>query len=163
MDRKKDFIKIIKSNEGLIFKVAGLYSNSLEDRDDLVQEIVYQLWKSFDTFNAQSKLSTWMYRVALNTSVFHLKKTKRTVPTIPIEQSDFGMSDELEKEEEERIERLYEQIQRLNLLERGIVLLYLEGKSHEEISSITGLSITNIGTRLSRIKEKMKTEINKTV
>jgi RNA polymerase sigma-70 factor (ECF subfamily) len=162
MDRKKDFINIIKTNEGLIFKVAGLYTNSDEDRDDLVQEIVYQLWKSFDTFNEQSKLSTWMYRVALNTAIFQLNKTKRTISTIPIDKGDFGLVDDLEKAEEERIKQLYEQIQKLNLLEKGIVLLYLEGKSHEEIATITGLSISNVGTRLSRIREKMKTEIHKT-
>ncbi len=162
MDRKKDFINIIKTNEGLIFKVAGLYTNSDEDRDDLVQEIVYQLWKSFDTFNEQSKLSTWMYRVALNTAIFQLNKTKRTISTIPIDKGDFGLVDDLEKAEEERIKQLYEQIQKLNLLEKGIVLLYLEGKNHEEIATITGLSISNVGTRLSRIREKMKTEIHKT-
>jgi RNA polymerase sigma factor (sigma-70 family) len=162
MDRKKDFINIIKTNEGLIFKVAGLYTNSDEDRDDLVQEIVYQLWKSFDTFNEQSKLSTWMYRVALNTAIFQLNKTKQTISTIPIDKWDFTLADDLEKVEEERIKQLYEQIHRLNLLEKGIVLLYLEGKSHEEIATITGLSLSNVGTRLSRIREKMKTEINKT-
>lgn len=69
MDKKDHFTKVVKKNEGLIFKVATIYTNSLQDREDLYQEIVFQLWKSFDSYNEQSKLSTWMYRVAMNTAI----------------------------------------------------------------------------------------------
>ncbi|CAM4124666.1 RNA polymerase sigma factor [Gillisia limnaea] len=161
MDTKSRFTKIIKENEGLIYKVTTLYTNSVQDRKDLYQEIVYQLWKSFDSFNEQAKLSTWMYRVALNTAIFNLKQTKRRIQTTSIDFRTEQPSEEIDKTEEERINLLYEHIQMLNLLEKGIILLYLEGKSHEEIASIVGISISNVGTKISRIREKIKSQIIK--
>lgn len=161
MDTKSRFTKIIKENEGLIYKVTTLYTNSVQDRKDLYQEIVYQLWKSFDSFNEQAKLSTWMYRVALNTAIFNLKQTKKRIQTTFIDFRTEQPSEEIDKTEEERISLLYEHIQMLNLLEKGIILLYLEGKSHEEIASIVGISISNVGTKISRIREKIKSQIIK--
>ena len=162
MDKKSRFIKVIKKNEGLIFKVATLYANSLQDREDLYQEIVFQLWKSFDTFSEQSKLSTWMYRVAMNTAIYNLKSIKKQVNTIPIDLETMPFADVTDKAEEERIKLLYRNIQKLNLLERGIILLYLEGKSHQEIAGIIGITNSNVGTKISRIKEKLKSQIIKT-
>lgn len=161
MDKKDRFTDVIKKNQGLIFKVATLYTNSLEDREDLYQEIVFQLWKSFDTFNEQSKLSTWMYRVAMNTAIYNLKSSKRKVNTIPIDFQTERFADVLDKTEEERIKVLYEQIQRLSLLEKGLILLYLEDKSHQEIASIIGITTSNVGTKIARIKERLKTQIIK--
>lgn len=161
MDTKSRFIKVIKENEGLIYKITTLYTNSVQDRSDLYQEIVYQLWKSFGSFKEHSKLSTWMYRVALNTAIYNLKQTKKRIETTPIDLKTDQLADDLEKTEEERIKLLYEHIQRLNLLEKGIILLYLEGKSHEDIASIVGISISNVGTKISRIREKLKSQITK--
>lgn len=161
MDKKTEFIKIIQENEGLIFKITTFYTNSGQDRDDLYQEIVYQLWKSYDTFNKKSKLSTWMYRVALNTAIYHLKQSKKGIPTVSIDGTLFQFSDAHDQAEEERILTLYAHIQQLNLLERGIILLYLEGKSHQEIAEIIGISSSNVGTKISRIKEKLKNQITK--
>lgn len=161
MEIQERFTRVIKENEGLIFKITTLYTNSSQDRNDLYQEIVYQLWKSFDSFNGQSKISTWLYRVALNTAIYHLKQTKRRVATIPIDLNTERFTDDGNKEEEERIKQLYEHIQLLNLLEKGITLLYLEGKSYDEIASIIGISASNVGTKISRIKEKLKSQITK--
>ncbi|WP_181309045.1 RNA polymerase sigma factor [Rufibacter sp. XAAS-G3-1] len=161
MNRKDQFTQVIKENKGLIFKVAALYTNTIQDRNDLYQEIVYQLWKSFGSFNQQSKLSTWLYRVALNTAIYHLKQSKRRVDTIPLDLEADRFSEEHDRTEEERIQLLYAQIQQLNLLERGIILLYLEGKSYEEIAAIIGITASNVGTRISRIKEKLRTQITK--
>lgn len=161
MDIKKRFIKVIKENEGLIFKITTLYANSHQDRMDLYQEIVYQLWKSFKSFNEKSKLSTWMYRVALNTAIYNLKQTKKRINTTAININKDQLADDIDETEEERIKLLYEHIQMLNLLERGLIFLYLEGKSHEEIASIIGINISNVGTKISRIKEKLKTQITK--
>lgn len=152
---------MIKANEGLIYKITTLYTDEKQDRKDLYQEIVYQLWKSFGSFQEQSKLSTWMYRVALNTAIFHLKKTKKRVDTIPFELEMDSLIAEEDKVEEDRIKLLYEQIQQLNLLEKGIILLFLEGKSHQEIGEIVGISVSNVGTKISRIKEKLKSQIKK--
>ena len=102
-----------------------------------------------------------MYRVSLNTAIYQLKQTKRRINTIPIDLETQLFSDDRDKEEEERIKLLYQQIQLLNLLEKGIIILYLDGKSHEEIASIVGISISNVGTRISRIKVKLRTQIIK--
>ncbi|MCR9017006.1 RNA polymerase sigma factor [Aquiflexum gelatinilyticum] len=161
MDIKEHFTKVIKANEGLIYKITTLYTDEKQDRKDLYQEIVYQLWKSFGSFQEQSKLSTWMYRVALNTAIFHLKQSKKRPDTIPFELEMDRLTDESDKAEEDRIKLLYKQIQQLNLLEKGIILLFLEGKSHEEIAEIVGMSISNVGTKISRIKEKLKSQIKK--
>lgn len=162
MDKKSRFIQVIKENEGLILKVATLYTNSLQDKEDLYQEIVFQLWKSFGTFNEQSKLSTWMYRVAMNTAIYNLQRARKQINTISIDTETERFADVADKSEEKRIRLLYESIQTLNLLERGIILLYLEGKSHQEIAEIIGITTSNVGTRISRIKEKLKFQISKT-
>lgn len=161
MDKTERFIKVIKDNEGLIFKVATLYTNNLQDKEDLYQEIVFQLWKSFDSFNEKSKLSTWMYRVAMNTAIYNLKSSKKQVNTSPINLHTMLFADVTDQLEEDRLKLLYEHIQMLNLLEKGIILLFLEGKSHQEIAEIIGITTSNVGTKISRIKEKLKTQILK--
>jgi len=161
MNLAEQFTEVLKEHENLIYKVSTLYTFNTDDREDLYQEIVFQLWKSFATYQAKAKLSTWMYRVALNTAIYFIKKEKRAIKTISIDRSLLQFSDEINQQEEERISMLYHQIQQLNLVERGIILLYLEAKSHEEIAEVMGISISNVGTRLSRIREKLKTQITK--
>ena len=163
MDKKKIFIAAIQENEGLIYKVATFYTNNKDDRDDVVQEIIYSLWKSLDSFKQNSSLSTWMYQVAMNVAVFHLKRSKKAVTTIPIDTDLLNSPESIADNAEEKLKILQEHIRDLNLLDKGIVMLYLENKSHEEIAQIIGISKTNVGTRLSRIKEKLKTKINKTI
>src|SRR5258707_15659244 len=114
MATKKEFIEIIKANEGLIYKVTKVYTYNKEDERDLYQEIIYQLWKSFPSFRNEAKISTWMYRIALNTSIAHLGKEKRRVIPIPINLillNDPDTDDTLKKE---RIEALYARIKKLN-------------------------------------------------
>jgi RNA polymerase sigma factor (sigma-70 family) len=161
VDKKETFTQAIKNNEGPIFKVASVYTNSADDRNDLVQEIIYQLWKSFDSFNQKSALSTWMYRVAMNVAIYHLKAAKRKVLTVPLDEQITDQKETESREAEEKWEIFRQQINTLNLLDKGIVLLYLENKSYEEIAEITGISPSNVGTKLSRIKEKLKTQILK--
>jgi RNA polymerase sigma-70 factor (ECF subfamily) len=141
--------------------VAKIYSNTIEDQKDLYQEIVYQLWKSFGSFKGNSKISTWIYRVALNTSVSQLKSDKRRISQTSIDIVLLNRIDEVDTALEENISIMYAQIQHLTLIEKGLILLYLEGKNYDEISNITGFTATNIGTRLSRIKKKLKTQIQK--
>ena len=161
MEKKERFIKAIKENQGLIYKVTILYTNNLQDKEDLYQEIVFQLWKSFDTFKDYSKLSTWMYRVAMNTAIYNLKKNKRQIGSTSIDKLVEPFTNNEENFEEERIKLLHKHIQQLNLLEKGIILLYLEGKSHEEIGEIIGITVSNVGTKISRIKLKLKSRIIK--
>ena len=161
MDKKERFIAAIKENEGFIYKIAAVYTNNKDDKNDLVQEIIYQLWKSFDSFNQQSSLHTWMYRVALNVAILQLKVSKKSIPTIPIDEQITNYQEKDDSDNDERWKIFREQIETLNLLDKGIVLLYLDNKSYEEIAVIVGITKTNVATKLSRIKEKLKTQIHK--
>jgi RNA polymerase sigma factor (sigma-70 family) len=156
VDKKETFIKAIKENESLIFKIASVYTNNTDDKADLVQEIIYQLWKSFDSFNQQSNLSTWLYRVALNVAIYHLKVAKRRVATVQIDEQILNYQDEDNSALEQKWEVFRKLIENLNLLDKAIVMLYLDNKSHEEIAGIIGISISNVGTKMQRIKEKLK-------
>ena len=161
MHNQTEFIRDIKENEGIIYKVTRVYADNTEDQKDLYQEIVYQLWKSYNSFKGESLLSTWMYRIALNTAITHLKKEKKKGVQIEIDDQLLNRKDDIDTETEEKISLLYAQIQDLNVIEKGIILLYLDGKSYDEIAAVTGFTNTNIGTRLARIKQKLKTKINK--
>lgn len=161
MDRKGDFIKIIKENEGVIFKITTIYTDNRYDQEDLYQDIVYQLWKSFDSFRSESKFSTWMYRIALNTALTRIKKNKRKGNSIPIDNVVLKQTELYDTEFEERIKLLYSHIHQLNVLEKGIMLLFLEGKKYEEIAEVIGISKSNVATRISRIKVKLKTQMTK--
>ncbi|MGB5204731.1 MAG: sigma-70 family RNA polymerase sigma factor, partial [Eudoraea sp.] len=138
-----------------------IYTENGQDQKDLYQEIVYQLWKSYDSFRNESKISTWMYRVALNTAIGQLKKRKKQSITTSIDQVVLRQTENYDTEFENRLKIVYEQIHQLNILEKGLILLLLEGKKYEEIAEITGLSETNVGTRISRIKQKLKSRILK--
>ena len=161
MQKQQEFVKLIKENEGVIFKVTLVYTFNEEDQKDLYQEIVYQLWKSFDSFRGDAKISTWMYRIALNTAITNLKKEKRKGNRVSIDANLLSKIDHIDTLIDDRIKILYSHIKQLNTIEKGIVLLYLEGKSYDEISSITGFTATNVGTRLNRIKNKLKSQIKK--
>jgi RNA polymerase sigma factor (sigma-70 family) len=161
LDKKDAFISAIKENERLIFKVAFIYTNNSHDKNDLVQEIIYQLWRSFDSFSGMSSLSTWMYRIAMNVAISQLKISKRRVLTVPMEGQILEHQDTNNEDVEERWRIFRQHIESLNLLDKGIVMLYLEDKSYEEIAEIIGISKSNVGTKLSRIKDKLKKQILK--
>jgi RNA polymerase sigma-70 factor (ECF subfamily) len=160
MQEEQAFIALIKQNEGIIYKITRIYTDNLESQKDLYQEIVYQLWKGFKTFRGDSKISTWMYRISLNTALLYIKKKTKRGHAIPLDNIVL-------KEEsydpilEERLKILYAHIKNLGDLDRGIIFLFLESKKHEEIAIITGLTTSNVGTRIARIKEKLKTQIIK--
>jgi len=161
VDKKEIFLAAIKENEGLIFKIASVYTNNLEDKKDLVQEIIYQLWKSFDTFSQKSSLSTWMYRVALNVSIHLLKVSKRSISKVPIEGQILAYDEEDNKALEQKWEVFRKQIENLNLLDKAILMLYLDKKSYDEIAEVVGITASNVGTKLLRIKEILKSKIIK--
>ena len=161
MARETEFIKLIQEHQGLLTKVASVYTNTIPDREDLFQEIVYQLWKCFDSFRGESKITTWMYRVGMNTAITHLKRSKRVTTTGLVSEGLVLSTTSDDAIYEERLALLHTYIQNLNQLEKGLMLLLLEGKSYSEIAEITGLSASNVGTRISRIKTKLKKNIVK--
>lgn len=160
MDKESEFVQIIKKNEGVIFKITTFYTDNKVDQQDLYQDIVYQLWKSFDSFRGEAKISTWMYRIALNTALTRIKKRKKTGYSVSIDKVVLEQTESDNPEFEERLRLLYQQIGQLNVFEKGVMLLLLEGKKYDEIAEITGLSASNVGTRISRIKVKLKSQLN---
>ena len=159
MDKESEFVQIIKQNEGVIFKITTFYTDNKVDQQDLYQDIVYQLWKSFDSFRGEAKISTWMYRIALNTALTRIKKGKRRGFSVAIDKVILEQTENYDSEFEEQLKKVYVQIGKLNVLEKGVMLLLLEGKKYDEIAEITGLTPSNVGTRISRIKEKLKTQL----
>lgn len=160
MNKEEEFVNLIHQNQGLIYKITSIYSRERDEQDDLYQEIVYQTWKSFDNFKKAAKPSTWLYRVGMNTAITHLNRSKKQLQVVPLEGMKIQFADSGDSEKEEKIQELYSHIRKLNLLDRGIIFLFLEGKSYEEIAEISGISVSNVGTRMSRIKAKLKSGIN---
>lgn len=149
---------MLRQNEGVIYKVASFYTDKEHPIGDLYQEIVINLWKGFPSFKGESKYSTWIYRIALNTCVSFYRRSHRNLQYV-----DFQVDIPEETEHNEQINELYALINKLGKIERALVLLYLDDKSYKEIAEITSLSITNVATKLTRIKEKlrkMSNEIN---
>ncbi|MGC1515748.1 MAG: sigma-70 family RNA polymerase sigma factor [Maribacter sp.] len=161
MQKEIQFTKVIQEHQGLLFKVSSVYTDSKLDQEDLLQEIVYQLWKSFDAFRNESKISTWMYRIGMNTAIAHLNQRKKRPNSISISETILKVSDTKDELYEERLRKLYLHLQKLNTLEKGLIFLLLEGKKYAEIAEITGLGASNVGTRISRIKKKLKTNMTK--
>ena len=156
--RQKDqFLDILEKNIGIIIKIARAYSKTLHDKEDLINDITLELWKSFGRFKGDSKISTWIYRIALNTSMNYKRKREkdRLFFLDDLKQIE-NKSWLIEQLDSSHSEILYQCIDELNQLNKAIILLYLDGNSHDEISDITGISKTNVGTRISRIKEQIK-------
>ena len=151
---EKAFIELIWENERLIYKVCSIYVSDEFPIADLYQEVVYNLWKSFSKFRNECSISTWMYRIALNTCITGMRKELRR----PKHVSILDLKECLIEPEsmEENIREMYKLIHQLNTLERAIILLYLEEKSYQEIADITGLTLNNVAVKLKRIKEKLK-------
>ncbi|MFV0266194.1 MAG: RNA polymerase sigma factor [Draconibacterium sp.] len=154
---ERDFLQIIQKNQGIIHKVCNIYCDTDDDRSDLFQEIVAQLWKSFPTFREESKVSTWMYRVALNTAITTFKKSKRRPDQNLLTYENFQIVDEAyDTEIEEKIKELHKAINYLTGIEKSIVLLFLEDKKYEEIAQITGITQNYVRVKMNRIKKKLK-------
>lgn len=154
---EKEFLQIIQKNQGIIHKVCNIYCDYEDDRNDLFQEIVAQLWKSYPSFKGQSKFSTWMYRVALNTAITSFKKSKRRPDQSRLTYDNFELeSEKYDTETEENIKSLHRAIAQLTGIEKSIVLLFLENKKYEEIAEITGITQNYVRVKMNRIKKKLK-------
>ena len=156
---KEQFLDILEKNIGILIKLSRVYTKVAQDRDDLINDITLELWKSFKSFNGDSKISTWIYRVAINTAMNY--KRKRKNDSLFVSLTDFKKEDVFpwlaEQDNSSELEILYNCIDELNEINKAIILLYLDGNSHDEISEIMGISKTNVGTRIGRIKEQIKT------
>jgi RNA polymerase sigma-70 factor (ECF subfamily) len=165
-NKKERFIKTIDDHKKIIYKIVNSYCPNKEHRKDLEQEIIIQLWNSFDNYNDKYKYSTWMYRIALNVAIsFYRKEKKQPVKNdFYNEASIFNIVDENEENETEldaHLKLLQKFINNLNELNKALMLLYLEERNYEEIAEIMGITKTNVATKISRIKLKLKNEFKK--
>jgi len=155
---KDNFLQLIHANKGIIIKICNSYCKNKHDREDLAQEIIYHLWKSGKSFNPDSKFSTWMYRVALNVAISFYRKEKRSTPLLSINDLHINIEEPplLNDETEKNIQLLQQFILELKELDKALILLSFESKSYKEIAEILGISETNVATRISRIKDRLK-------
>ena len=153
---EKGFLKIIQDNEGLLYKIINAYCDNADDREDLYQEIIFQLGKSFPKFKGHSKLSTWMYRVALNTAISNFKKGTKRRNSVSIHDFELHIGEEHNHEEEERLKLFYQALKQLSKIERAVIMLFMDGKSYDEMAEVLGLSTSNVGVKLNRTKNKLK-------
>ncbi|MBO9564727.1 MAG: RNA polymerase sigma factor, partial [Niastella sp.] len=152
---QNEFIVLVNQHRGMLYKVCNLYCSSEYDKQDLFQEIVIQLWKAYPRFRGDSKFGTWLYRIALNTAISDLRKQKKHIQSVEPDQLPTEIQDiQYNKEREEKLQQMYRAIHQLPEIERGIVMLYLEDKSYEEMEEILGINQNNLRVKMNRIKEK---------
>ncbi|MCE7993304.1 MAG: sigma-70 family RNA polymerase sigma factor [Roseivirga sp.] len=152
----RDFERLIYENQSLIISVCNVYASTQADRDDLFQEITLNLWKGLASFKGKAKVSTWIYRVSLNTAISRVRKHKKSRVLYTEDVPEPAQSDLTDKGLESQFVALYRGINKLKPVERAIVLLYLEEKSYEEISEIMGITKSNVSVRLVRLKRKLE-------
>lgn len=150
---EKEFLSMIYDNQGIIHKICRIYRNSHEDREDLFQEVIFQLWRSYPSFSGGSKVSTWLYRVALNTAMASFRKNKPDV-TLAEYLPDVQFEN-MKNEDNERQEELLACIRQLSEPDRALITLYLDELSYQQIAVILGISESNVGVKLTRIKIRL--------
>lgn len=152
---EQEFLSVIREYERVIYKVCYLYTTPNATLNDLYQDVVLNLWKAYPKFRRECKISTWIYRIALNTCISFSRKEKNVPEFVTLSREADWMTEDNDPLKE-MLKQLYRMINQLGQLDKSIILLYLEEKSYEEMAEITGLTVTNIATKLSRIKDKLK-------
>lgn len=162
MSYEKEFLEKIEQHKGIIYKISKMYMDNSEDRDDLFQEIIFQVWKAFPKFRGESEFSTWLYRIALNTAIVFLKSEKKRNF---INNSDFTNykieQDEYDLEKEEKLSKMYSAINQLNAIDKAFIFYYLEDFSGKKIAEQMGISEGNVRVKMNRAKNKLKEILSK--
>jgi len=152
------FQNLVENHKKILYKVCNSYCKIPQDRDDLAQEIVVQLWRSFGTFDERVRFSTWMYRIALNVAIsFYRRESVRSRHVVSGDERLLEAADESQSQSEE-IRVLYQWIERLDALNKALALLYLDGNNYQEIAAVLGISETNVATKISRLKQTLRQE-----
>jgi len=159
---KQAFVQLIQENKGIIFKVCNAYCPNVHDREDLAQEIIYNVWKSWSGFDNSYKFSTWMYRIALNVAISYYRKQNRNTSTISLDETEKEIADTTQQHDAttENTLLLEQFINELNTLDKALMLLYIDGKSYAEIAEILGITETNTATKINRIKNNLKQKVS---
>lgn len=155
--QEKEFIALVEEYKQVIYKVCYIYASDSDHLNDLYQEVVINLWKAFPRFRGGCKVSTWVYRIGLNTCISFFRKSKSRPEVVPI---SVDLEAVAEEDKTAQLRELYRMINRLGRLERALILLWLEERSYQEMADITGLSRSNVAVKLNRIKEKLRTMSN---
>jgi RNA polymerase sigma-70 factor (ECF subfamily) len=156
-EQQQQFVQQLNQHQLLIHKVCNLYGRTTTDREDLFQEIVVQLWKAYPKFRGESKFSTWLYRISLNTAISGLRKRKNHISSFEPDNLPTDIHDEVYNVEKEmKLDLLYSAMRELSEIERAIVMLYLEDKPYEEMEDILGINQNNLRVKMNRIKEKLR-------
>ena len=153
---KASFLEQTMPHQAIIYKVVNVYADNKEDKEDLLQEIWVQLWLSFPRFRAESKTSTWMYRVALNTALTYSRRSANRNKHLRGASTDPLIQDNNDNIHHEQERLLWDSIRTLQKSEKALILLYIDGISYREIAEITGDSESNVGVKLTRIRQKLK-------
>lgn len=155
------FVSQLEANQNIVHKVCSIYTNNREAHNDLFQEIVIQLWKAYPRFRGDSKFSTWMYRVALNTAITLYRKSKKLPRTQDFDAVLYRVRAEYyDPSEEQQLNLMYSAIRELGDIDKALVFLYLEDKNYGEIAETLGISEVNARVKMNRIKNKLKTILN---
>lgn len=155
------FVTELENNQNIVHKICTLYTNDKDAHNDLFQEITIQLWQAYPKFRGESKFSTWMYRVALNTAITLYRKTKRNVTLMDYDAVIFKIkADEYDETEEQQLKLLYNAVKQLGDIEKALVFLYLEDKNYKEIAETLGITEVNVRVKINRIKNKLRTILN---
>lgn len=155
---KSEFQDLLEANHKIVAKVCRIYTDKPEDFEDCYQECIVQLWRSFKTFRGASKFSTWVYRVCLNVCLTQLRTRKQMITTTQEYLPDIKI--ETDYVLEERMEILYKAIKLLKESDKAVILLYLEDKSYKDMADILGITVTNVGAKVNRVKNQLKSIIN---
>ncbi|KQT33868.1 RNA polymerase subunit sigma-70 [Chryseobacterium sp. Leaf405] len=158
---EQEFLREIEKHKGIIFKISKMYMDEKDDRDDLFQEITYQVWKAYPKFKGESEFSTWLYRIALNTAIIFLKNEKKRSF---IGNEDFSeykiIQEDFDNEKEEKLTAMYKAIHQLNPIDKAFIFYYLEDFSGKEIAGQMGISEGNVRVKMNRAKNKLKDILN---
>jgi RNA polymerase sigma-70 factor (ECF subfamily) len=156
-DLQLAFIRLVNENRGMLYKVCRMYGATEPDRQDLFQEIVIQLWRSYPSFRGAARFSTWLYRIALNTAISDLRKQRRHITPVDPDLLPSQLQDiQYSNEKEEQLQQLYAAINRLTEVEKALTMLYLEDKSYQEMEEILGIPQNNLRVKMNRIKDKLR-------
>jgi RNA polymerase sigma-70 factor (ECF subfamily) len=161
-DDRQAFAELLDRHRKIVFKVASTYAWNADDRADLSQEIAAQLWRAFPGYDPQRSFSTWMYRIALNVAISQVRSHGlRNLHTVPLDESlhDIAEDNAADFEGDEQVRALHKVIAGLDALNRALLLLYLDERSNREIGDILGLSESNVGTKLSRLKQRIRNDL----
>ena len=161
MENHTEIVHLIEQHRRLIYKVVNSYCSDVHEQEDLIQEIIFQLIKGYEKFDHQVKVTTWMYKVAFNVSISHYRKLKsRQKYVVAMPDKLVSVEEDEEPDIDENLKRLRELIDELDPLNKAIFIMYLDDNSHAEISEAMGISVSNVGTKINRIKKQLKKKFN---